>query len=356
MRELVKTINQFEFPFIAVVLLILMTGSVILSQIGVCIEGGVECLNIASFGNWDGQHFLNIAQKGYINSYELAFFPLYPVLIKILDTFLPASALIVGIGLNWVLTVTGFLYLYKLLQLDFKRPAVWWILGLIISFPLSFFFLVLYSESLFFCLSVAALYYFRQQKKWTVILLLTLLTLTRMAGIALVLAILIDVYKKKSWWHFLFPLFGIGSFVIFGFFNTGNLLAIVQAETNWERLVTVPGFVLFNSIFVLVREGVSYRNYSVAIDLVLVGIVLAILLRSYRLLSRLYWNYALFSILIPLSTSTFLSFPRFLIVIFPLFIAIYLLSNTIVRLGYVIVGILLLVFFFINFLKGIWVA
>jgi hypothetical protein len=144
--------------------------------------------------------------------------------------------------------------------------------------------------------------------------------------------------------------------VIFGYTITGNWLAIVTAETNWERLVTIPGFSIFNSLFVLIKEGVSFKSYSLLLDLLLVISVLILLFRSYRTLKPLYWNYALLSLLIPLSTSTFLSFPRFLIVIFPLFIAFYLMSNKIIQRIYLIGGLILLHILFLTFLQGGWVA
>src|SRR3990170_8020324 len=48
---------------------------------------------IWSFGNFDGVHYLGIAQHGYIYQFTQVFFPLYPILIKLfslitLDNFL----------------------------------------------------------------------------------------------------------------------------------------------------------------------------------------------------------------------------------------------------------------------------
>src|SRR5690242_7110394 len=40
---------------------------------------------IWSFGNFDGVHYLRIAKDGYAYQYTQAFFPLYPILIKIVS-------------------------------------------------------------------------------------------------------------------------------------------------------------------------------------------------------------------------------------------------------------------------------
>src|SRR5438552_777431 len=40
---------------------------------------------LKSLGNWDGGHFLGIAQYGYKENFQYAFFPLYPLLIKVVN-------------------------------------------------------------------------------------------------------------------------------------------------------------------------------------------------------------------------------------------------------------------------------
>ena len=44
------------------------------------------------FGNFDGVHYLRLAQDGYSAQYSQAFFPLYPLLIRIFN-FLPKGNL-----------------------------------------------------------------------------------------------------------------------------------------------------------------------------------------------------------------------------------------------------------------------
>lgn len=329
----------------------------LLTQLVVCINDSKACFNLSTLSNWDGQHFLQIASRGYLYPYQLAFFPLFPFLIKLVGWIIPAPFFLIGIILNIIFTLTGFNFLFQLLKNNYSPKVSLHIIMLIICFPLSFFFLTVYSEALFFCLSIMAIFYYQKKQYWITIILLSLLVLTRMAGLALVGAILLDLYYKKSFnLRFLLPLFGIGLFAWFGYFRTGVLFSIVHAETYWERLVTVPGFAIYNSISILLREGISYKNYSLAIDLVLVVAVLVLLLKSYKLLPKLYFYYALFSLLIPLSTSTFLSLPRFILVIFPLFVAFYSWSTTMVRMIYYCIGLILSVIFFSTFLQGGWVS
>ena len=39
------------------------------------------------WANWDGGHFRGIAENGYLHSFQVVFFPLYPVLINLLMFF-----------------------------------------------------------------------------------------------------------------------------------------------------------------------------------------------------------------------------------------------------------------------------
>lgn len=356
MQEL-KKIKSHLLVGVIVGFVIWAIGVNLITQFFICLFSSSNCFNFYNLANWDGQHFLLIAEKGYLFPYQLAFFPLFPTLIKFTNLLIPLPAFIIGVFLNISFALVAYVYLYKLLKLDYKTNEVIWILILTICFPLSFFYMTVYSEALFFCLSITSLYFYKQKKYWISIVLLALLTLTRMAGIALVVAILIESYlQKDNFYKFLLPFLGIGAFSLFGFFTTGNFLSIIHAETYWERIVTWPGFAIFNSLLVIFREGISYKNFAISLDLVLVLFSVIVLIRSFKNLPRIYFNYALFSLLIPLSTSTFLSWPRFMMVIFPLFIAFYFRSTTIIRVSYCLVGIILTIFFFSIFLNGGWIS
>lgn len=351
-----KKINSI-FSIISILILGWALSIYFVAQWFVCKADSNFCFKISSLANWDGQHFLQIAEKGYLMPYQLAFFPLYPLLISFFGSILHLSLLTTGVLLNWILLIVAFVFLYKLLILSYSKKDSIWILVLILCFPLSFFYLTLYSESLFFCLSILSLFYYQKKKYWLSIFFLILVSSTRMVGIALIGAVLIDLYlKKKPFDKFLLSFFGIGIFAWYGYFKTGILFSIIYAESHWERLVTLPGFAIYNSLSVIFREGISFKNYALAIDLVLVLFVLVILFRSYRVIPKLYFYYALLSLLIPLSTSTFLSFPRFILVIFPLFIAFYTQSNTMVRVVYCLAGFFLTILMFSKFLLGGWIS
>lgn len=360
MQTLNKILN-YKKPLLGVGLFsIWFSLLILLSQIYLCVESLNGCLGSGFFkmlAQWDGQNFLSIIQQGYYLDSLLAFFPLFPLVVKSISLIIPFGEVGNGLIFNWIIMGVSMLFLHKLLEIDFKKKEIGFIILLNLLFPFSFFFITYYSEALFFCLSVLVLFYYKKQKFYLTILFLFLLTLTRMAGVALVMAIIVDQIRlKKNPALFFIPFVGTVGYVYYSFLQTGNLFALINAEENWQRLVMYPGFSILNSLHVLLTQGISFGNFGVVFDLLLVLGVIILLVRSYSFLPKIYWYYALFSVLIPLSTSTFLSFPRFLIVLFPLFIAFYRMSNTIVRVLYLLIGFIIQQILFWSFLQGGWVA
>lgn len=359
--QIINKILNYKKPLFAVgIFFIWMSILVLLSQTYLCNKVLNQCMDSGYFkmlAEWDGQNFLSIIYQGYHIDSLLAFFPLFPVVVKSISLILPFGELGNGLIFNWMIMGVGMFFLYKLLEIDFKKKDIGIIILLNLLFPFSFFFITYYSEALFFCLSVLALFYYKKQKFYLTILFLFLLTLTRMAGVALVLAIIVDQIRlRKNPVLFFIPFAGTLGYIYYSFLQTGNLFALISAEENWQRLVVYPGFSILNSLHVLLTQGISFGDFGVIFDLLLVLGVIILLVRSYNFLPRIYWYYFLFSVLIPLSTSTFLSFPRFLIVLFPLFIAFYRMSNTMIRVLYLLTGFILQQILFWSFLQGGWIA
>src|SRR3989344_5484981 len=124
MQDFIKKINLslgllpflMYFGWIFVILLV--------TQTYFCYQSLNGCLNgnyLLMLANWDGQHFLKIAESGYTEVYQFAFFPLFSILIFLLNLFNPFPSLINGLGLNWLSAGVGFVYLFKLLNLEFNK-------------------------------------------------------------------------------------------------------------------------------------------------------------------------------------------------------------------------------------------
>lgn len=125
---------------------------------------------LGGFSRWDAQYFLHIAEYGYTYENTLAFFPLFPLLIRqvtyfilfivnnILGSFLPCrdiismhnALLLVAVVFNNSLFVKTSLTLYKLSLHVLKDEKLSYIAAILFCVnPASIFFSAAYSESLY---------------------------------------------------------------------------------------------------------------------------------------------------------------------------------------------------------------
>lgn len=148
------------------------------------------------WANWDGGHFRGIAENGYLHPFQVVFFPLYPLLIKAL-MFLGIHSLWAGLIISQISTLAALFYLFKLAQLDYPEDIAKKSIFLILAFPTSFYLSALYSESLFLALALASFYFARNKKWWLASILAGLSTVTRLAGIAVIVAIAFEYYLKN---------------------------------------------------------------------------------------------------------------------------------------------------------------
>jgi Gpi18-like mannosyltransferase len=120
------------------------------------------------FIRWDSNWYLGIASEGYFytpgEQSSIAFFPLYPLLIKLFSLTL-LNPKIVGLLISNIAFLAGAIYLFKLVMLETKdrelaSKTVWYLF----IFPVSFFFSLVYTEGLFLLLAASSFYYARKQK------------------------------------------------------------------------------------------------------------------------------------------------------------------------------------------------
>ena len=117
----------------------------------------------APLGRWDSVWFLAIADGGYDDGAREAFFPLYPLLVRIAGAPL-GSALIGGALLSTALLGVALVLLHRLVALDHDRAVARNAVLVTALFPMSFFFSAVYSESLFLALSIGAVYAARRER------------------------------------------------------------------------------------------------------------------------------------------------------------------------------------------------
>lgn len=143
---------------------------------------------LSSLANFDGLHYLGIAQNGY-QQYQQAFFPLYPILINIF-TRLTGNALISGLIISNLTFLASLFVLAKFLNLLNIKTKPWFYL-FFLFFPTSFYFNAVYTESLFWFLFLLTLYLFFKKDYLKSIIPAFLVALTRFTGLFVIIPIFI---------------------------------------------------------------------------------------------------------------------------------------------------------------------
>ena len=316
--------------------------------------------------NWDGAYYLNIVQSGYSDSHHFAFLPLYPGLIYLL-TFVTGNSLISGILISWSCFLLALIFLFRITQQEYSIKIAHTTLTYLLIFPTSFYFIVVYTESLFLMLAVLVFYFLQRQNKYDLIFatgVVSLSLITRIFGLGLLLALWITAFTNKDLkyrWVVLFgPLTLIG-YIYYLQLTYQNPWLMISAQHNWDRTVGLSNLDIFSLIADLWSKPLTGKLIIQWLEYILLAFGLGLLIRVIRHQKLPYVIYSLTAFLIILISGSLQSVPRYLVVIFPLFIAlatwkkrhsINLPWNKI----YLTVSGSLLLLFLIRFINGYWVA
>ena len=337
-----------------------------------------------SRANFDGIHYLDIARKGY-GIYQQAFFPLYPRLINLLTPVFDRRDLVAGWFISLVNFFLGLVLLVKLVKLDYEEKVARWTLIFLLSFPTAFFFSMVYTESLFLFLILASFYFARTKKWWLAGIFGALASATRLVGIFLLPALLVEWWEQQKvrgskfavrgklnhstiqpfshllaigliplglLWYMRFLQIKFGDPLMFfrvqPYFGAGRAAdkIILLHQVSWrylKMLWTVEKTSLI--YFVVVLEFLTGLGF-----LGLLG------LACRKKVRPSYLVFAILSYLAPTLTGTFSSMPRYVLTLFPCFIMMALIENRLFRALWLAVSGLLLVICTILFSQGYWIA
>jgi hypothetical protein len=306
---------------------------------------------LAPLARWDAVWYLRVADSGYGESEaRAAFFPLYPLLVRTLATPFGASpaALLVA---AYVVALGAFLaalnVLYRLVVLELGRPLARPALLLLAVFPAALYFGAPYAESLFLALSVGAFYAGRTGRWAWAGACAAAAAATRNSGVLLMLPLAIVWWSSReraprdAAWLLLAPL-GLGAYALYLGLAEGDALQFLDAHEAWYRELSWPlagaweglGAAIdgFRQLASGQREVVYFEQaggdpYRIAaINLILFGSLVFGLAACAGVLRRLppaYGAWVAVSLLLPLSEPVepqpLMSLPRFLAVLFPIF-------------------------------------
>ena len=320
------------------------------------------------FNHWDAPHYEAIAKNWYVNTGDAAnfivFFPLYPILIRMFTidfNYINLSALIVSNACSLI----AFFYLYKIAKLEFNESVALKAVLFLSVFPTAYFLSVPYTEGLFFALVIASIYYARLGKWQFAGLISFLAGLTRIAGLLLLPVLLVEYFHQIGWnprktdLRVLWPFLALAGFLIYLGINyqvTGSPFTFLTVEaTHWfNRLDPRAGLDAAYSW----AKNASYPD-DITIGLApLVFAVFGLLMVGvsiWRRLRPVYIAYMFLSWALAVSTSWWISVPRYVMAMFPIFMLFSLLTNRkAVNVTIMIVSGAVMCYFTIFFALGWW--
>lgn len=337
-----------------------------------------------SWGNFDGVHYITLVRGGYAAAaYIQAFFPLFPALIY-LTTFFVKNILLAGLLLSNTLFLILLIVFFIFMKDQFNRKIAWIATIALLLFPTAFFFGALYTESLFLSLVLLAFMAAYNRKFVVSAICIALASSTKVVGILLVPAIVVDVVfaqlsapyslpaiakSIKANFISLFTL-SLGSVGLFAYMyylkvNYDDPLYFFHVQSEFgggrqENLILYPQ-VLYRSLRILLTVDPTTIRYLSYIQEFCVGLFGLIALLYVNKLKGVRAGYILFSLaafIVPTLTGTFSSLPRYVLISFPVFIVIAHLANKYKKFAIIwfALSTLLLICNTILFIQGYWVA
>ena len=343
----------------------------------------------AAWGRWDGEWYLQIINFGYTPPEATpAFFPLYPLLVRITGLLGHLNFLVAGVVVSAIASAVVFILFYNLTLRDFKSKSLAGsaLLRLVI-FPTVFFLSAIYTEALFMALTLAAFFCARHlrisQKWWLAGFFAALATLTRNVGVLVAAALLWEWWQEnrqgKGWseikpggFRNLVGLVGLPVLALAGWLGAswwafGTPLAFVKAQGSqyWSRHSAMPWETCWQAVTQLISPR-TFSDSNLINFLVLVGWA-ALVIMGFRLVRQGKYPVSYFIFLViaflpgltqPRFNEALFGLPRYLLVLFPAYqiLALYLPRNRWFRAVYALASVGALVYLTIHFVQWGWVA
>jgi len=302
---------------------------------------------LTSWNHWDAANYVRIAQFGYQTPFDVAFFPLLPLMIAGCAYVLGSwSYLTVGTVISNAALLGALFVLYQIaVDAGGEKVARRTLLYLCL-FPTAFYFFAVYNESLFILLSAGTFLAMRRQHWWLAGILGLLASLARSAGVLLVIPYLIELWQSResimaSRQNLLLRIVpivliptGTLLYALYCWHISGNFFDFVNVQSHWGRHTSWPWRGIFQAFVDLFwnQPFGSFNEAHIILDLTATWSFIALNIIGWRKLRLSYsiWV-AVLLIYILLSpgtdkTDVLLSNQRFVLEMFPAFITMAMLG------------------------------
>lgn len=305
---------------------------------------GGDWLNLVSSGSdvptrmvsvwqrWDALWYQHIAEHGYrAGNGTTAFFPLYPLLTRVASFPLGGHTVLAQLLVSSAAFVVAMWLLYRVARLDAGPIASRVAVLMPAFFPVGFFLLAPYTESLYLALTLAAFLFARQGRPWQAGVAGLCAGLTRAQGAFLVLPLAFEYLRRRderserpdfSLLSATLPPLGLIAVAAFDRVVVGERRSVLGVQSWWGYHLSPPWQTLQASWHHIVTSGdvIEVINLVCLVGFTLLAIWLT---RRLPLLYALYvWPYLALLYARQMYVSPLMSVSRFTVVLFPCFVVL----------------------------------
>ena len=316
---------------------------------------GLTDLLFGAFAQWDSVWFIHIADFGYDSREITAFFPLYPLLVAGVG-IVTRSTIVAGVLVSLAAGAAAVLVLKRIAGFVLSRKAQRDTILLLALFPIAYVFTALYSDALFLALASGSFLAAQRRRAVPAGVLGALAVGTRIMGLALIPALIALLWPAR--WSsreaarlapvLLLPL-ALGAYALYleDRFGAATVFLDAQASESWNRDLSVLGPLSgiwqggseawhgsLQIVLHLPRSQNSPSGYDQldvwalwnVVHFALLVVAVALTWIAWRRLGPAFGLYSAGALVIALSAPAefvpLVSFPRFLLSDFPLFLAL----------------------------------
>lgn len=341
---------------------------------------------LARLSGFDGIHYFNIITQGYENIGGIqAFFPLYPLLIKTLALIIPLSPIVIGITVSLLCLYLFLRFSFLDLKEAYSRQTAWWWVAIWLSFPVSFFLICFYTESLFLLLLWLTWRAYKKHHFGKLIFFGGLLCATRLVGVVAITAITLDFlyqnwrqqsYRQLAFWRQLLGIaagsWGLLAYQFYLQITFGDPLMFVHVQSihfagrQTDKLITIPQIIYRYGKMLFSNLPLSWKTLAITQEFIFSMLALALLIiiaiklwrQKKPQLPLMWWLFSVGAFILPTLTGSFASMPRYLLacICLPAFLATIFAQKKSWGWAYLLGCWSLLIINLMLFIAGLWVA
>ena len=288
----------------------------------------------------DSKHYLDIARDWYLSEgsmdrlVQLVFLPGYPIAVRLLNVLI-GNYLISGLTVSALCFAGAGCVFYKLARLDMTHEASLRALKYLLVSPAVFFFAAPMSESLFLLLALSCIYLSRRGRFFPACILGALAAFTRSVGIILLVPVLFELVseraKAKNWLCLLIIPLGFAAYCLINYRVSGEAFRFMEYQSeHWgQHIGLFWNTAAYQTEYLISSARENIPNFfGLWLPNILAAFLsLVIMLLTVKKLRASYTAFFIAYFAVTIGATWLLSAPRYLAVMFPLYLALALLTE-----------------------------